>query len=159
MLSFTFQYGSLWRRFIAIIIDLAIVAIIGGFLFDPVAIVLGHDALKQANVHAPFSVVIVRDYSIWAIATVIVAWLYFAIMESSSGQATFGKRMMGLLVVNRDEGRLSFGKASIRFWIKALSIFTAFVGYFIAFFDSKSRMMHDRVAGSLVLEAQPEVFE
>lgn len=158
MLSFTFRYGSLWRRLVAVIIDLGVILTVGAFLLDPVAIVLGHDALKQATIHSPFSVIVVRDYGVWSITTLIVAWLYFAIMESSIAQATLGKRLMGLIVVTRDEGRLRFRRSSLRFWIKALSLFTAFIGYLVALFDPKSRMLHDRVAGSLVLEARSEVL-
>lgn len=159
MLSFTFQYGSIWRRAIALAIDLAILAIAAVFLFDPVVITLGHESAKQASIHAPFSVVILRGYTVWLITIVVGAWLYFSFMESSQRQATIGKRVMGLLVVARGERRLSFRRASLRFCVKGISILTGFLGFFIAFFDQKSRMLHDRVSGSLVLEARNEMLQ
>ncbi len=154
MLSFAFQYGSVWRRLLALVIDLAVLAAIGVSLFDPVAMALGHDALKQASIRIPFSVMILRGYGVWAVTMLIIAWLYFSLAESSRKQATLGKRAMGLMVFTRTEARLSFGRASIRFWVKALSILTGFLGFFVAIPDSKSRMLHDRAAHSIVLQAR-----
>lgn len=40
--------------------------------------------------------------------------LYFALMEASAGQATWGKRRMGLMVVSTDGARLSLGRSLVR---------------------------------------------
>ena len=158
MLSFTFQYASILRRAIALAIDLVILAVVGVFLLDPVSLALGHESLKQASIDVPFSIVILRGYGIWFIAVLSCAWLYFSVMESSRSRGTVGKLVVGLLVVTREEKQLSFGKASLRFWIKLLSVFTGFVGFFIAILDPRSRTLHDRVAGSLVLEGKTQAL-
>jgi uncharacterized RDD family membrane protein YckC len=46
--------------------------------------------------------------------------LYFALCESSSWQATWGKRKMGLRVINAQGERLSFGRSFVRSLIKFL---------------------------------------
>jgi uncharacterized RDD family membrane protein YckC len=46
--------------------------------------------------------------------------LYFTFQESSSRQATWGKRERGLLVVNENGERLTFGQAFLRSFLKFL---------------------------------------
>jgi uncharacterized RDD family membrane protein YckC len=46
--------------------------------------------------------------------------LYFSLQESSSRQSTWGKRRVGLLVVNEKGERLTFGRAFIRSFLKFL---------------------------------------
>ena len=90
--------------------------------------------------------------------TLIAAWLYFALQESSRWRATIGKRCLGLCVLTLDEDRLSFGEASIRYWTKVLSIFTLGSGFFMALFDAEHRTLHDKLAGSCVLQSRSEAF-
>lgn len=156
MVSFTFQYGSIWRRACALMIDMVVLAIIGTVFFDPIITLLGFSALHEMSHRVPFSVDIIRGYGAWAVAMLFAAWLYFAIMESSRMQATLGKRLMGLLVFTSDEARLSFREASIRFWAKVLSVMTCFLGFFLALTGTKRRTLHDRIAGTMVLQAGPE---
>lgn len=66
-----------------------------------------------------------RDYprtvlSCMIVVTIIAHYLYFALQESGRHQATLGKRIMGLSVVDLAGNRLSFGRASARFWLKTL---------------------------------------
>lgn len=46
--------------------------------------------------------------------------LYFALFESSSWQATWGKRKIGLCVINAQGERLSLGRSLVRSFIKFL---------------------------------------
>ena len=46
--------------------------------------------------------------------------LYFTLQESSSRTATWGKRKVGLLVVNEEGERLTFGRAFLRSFLKFL---------------------------------------
>ena len=50
-------------------------------------------------------------------------WLYFALLESSPWQATVGKKILGLKVVHLDGSRISFGRATARYFSKFLSRF------------------------------------
>lgn len=156
MLSFTFQYASIWRRGNALILDIIVLGIIGAIIFDSVVTILGLSALHEMSHRVPFSIDIIRAYGAWAATMLFVLWLYFAIMESSRMQATLGKRLLGLLVFTTDEAPLSFRKASIRFWAKVFSILTGFFGFFLAFSDSQRRALHDCIAGTLVLQADPK---
>ncbi len=63
-----------------------------------------------------------------------VHWLYFALMESSTWQGTLGKRALGMGVSDMHGKRISFGRASGRFFGKLVSGMTFLVGYVMAGF-------------------------
>jgi uncharacterized RDD family membrane protein YckC len=72
-------------------------------------------------------------------------------MESSSWQATLGKKLMGLYVTDIEGQRLSLGRATWRTFAKYLSSITAGIGYLMCGFTEKKQALHDMVANCLVL--------
>lgn len=80
-----------------------------------------------------------------------VSWLYFAVMESSGLQGTVGKALLGLEVTDDRGHRISFGRATGRYWAKILSGLTLCIGFMMVGFTSRKRGLHDLVAGTLVL--------
>lgn len=86
------------------------------------------------------------------IFSIITTWLYFAIMESSSKQATLGKMALGIKVTDLEGNRISFGRATGRYFAKILSCMTLFIGYFMALFTEKKQALHDILAGTLVIK-------
>jgi uncharacterized RDD family membrane protein YckC len=92
-------------------------------------------------------------FFIGMLAFIVVRWLYFAGMESSARQATFGKSLLSLRVTNLEGQRLSFGHATGRFGGKIVSDFIPFlIGYIMAAFTEKKQALHDMIAGTLVLK-------
>ncbi|WP_218015245.1 RDD family protein [Brevibacillus dissolubilis] len=79
-------------------------------------------------------------------------WLYCAYMESSSWQGTVGKRVFALIVTDGAGNRLTFGKASLRYWSKALSGLTLCIGFMMAGMREKKEAMHDLIAGTYVIK-------
>ena len=158
MLSFTFRYAPVWRRAIAMLIDIAALVLVDTLLLQPFIDFLGLRQTVFASSHTPLSVSIVRTYGVWFFMSILIAWLYFAKQESSGAQATIGKRFMGLIVFSKTEERLTFRQASVRFWSKFLSLGTLTIGFFSAFWDRKSRALHDHIAHSLVVCEKPEAF-
>jgi len=74
----------------------------------------------------------------------IFIWLYFAILESSSKQATVGKMIIGLKVTDLKYKRLSFSHASKRFFFKILSFNIAL--------NNKGQAYHDILSGCYVIK-------
>jgi uncharacterized RDD family membrane protein YckC len=72
-------------------------------------------------------------------------------MESSPLQATIGKLAVGLRVTDLQGQRISFGRATGRFFAKWLSGAILLIGYLMAGFTEKKQALHDRIAGCLVL--------
>lgn len=73
-------------------------------------------------------------------------------MEPTSLQGTPGKYWLGIKVTDTVGSRLPFAKSIVRNIAKLLSIFSLGMGYFYAFFDKKHRMLHDILAGTLVIK-------
>ncbi|MCW5744805.1 MAG: RDD family protein [Alphaproteobacteria bacterium] len=84
-------------------------------------------------------------------------WLYEAMMLSSAAGGTVGKRVMGLRVVRGTDGsRLSFGRATGRFFAKAFitGIVPLGIGYMMAGFTDRKRALHDMIADTVVIKRQ-----
>jgi uncharacterized RDD family membrane protein YckC len=83
---------------------------------------------------------------------VIMGWLYFAFMESSKNQGTLGKLALGLKVSDLEGNRISFGRATGRFFGKILSGMILYIGYILAGLTEKKQALHDMLAGCLVVK-------
>lgn len=81
----------------------------------------------------------------------IVNWLYFALMESGPGMATLGKRALNIKVTDMEGNRISFGRATGRYFAKILSMIILFIGYLMVLWDSKRQALHDKLANTLVV--------
>jgi len=82
----------------------------------------------------------------------ILAVLYFCLLESSSRMATLGKRALGLRVTDLKGRRIGFGRALGRTLGRFLSNFFFGLGYFAALWTPKKQTWHDSMAGTLVLK-------
>lgn len=148
-------YAGFWLRFVAFIID----AIIIGVATFPVRLALGamfgiRMGLFQARpIESPEMLfgAIVPVLMLSLTINIIVNWLYFAFCESSNWQATLGKKALGLEVTDLDGNRISFARASGRFFGKIISGATLLIGYIIAGFTEKKQALHDLMAGTLVI--------
>jgi uncharacterized RDD family membrane protein YckC len=86
-----------------------------------------------------------------ALLRVVLHWLYYSLLESSAWQATLGKKALGLEVTDLDGNRISFGRATGRFFAKFISWMILFIGYIMAGFTEKKQALHDILAGTLVI--------
>lgn len=100
------------------------------------------EALAAAAVGATFIIIIVM---------MIAVWLYFALMESSGKGATLGKRALGIKVTGLNGNRISFGKATGRFFGKMIFGVILYIGFIMAGFTEKKQALQDIVAGCLVV--------
>jgi uncharacterized RDD family membrane protein YckC len=143
------MYAGFWRRFGAFVIDtLLFYLVIGGVS----AIFLG---IVRGTAHGTTETgrdAVLLIMNILTILSFAVLWLYYAIMESSSSQATLGKKLFHIKVTDLQGNRLSFGKATARFWSKAISFFILGIGFLITAFTKKKQALHDMMAGTLVVQ-------
>jgi len=89
------------------------------------------------------------------IVGVILGWLYFALMESSSKQGTLGKIALGIKVTDLSGNAISFGRATVRHLGKILSTIILLAGYLMVAFTAKKQGLHDMIAGCLVVNKRP----
>ena len=143
------RYSGFMARSVAVAIDLSLL----GLTTVIAAIVIGiplQDNYAEGAPEAVGSALAVLILFVHPFMT----WLYFAILHSSRRQATFGKQLMKLQVTRTNGSRISFGKATVRFMCKLLSVLCV-VGYPIALLSKQSQSLHDMMAETLVI-VRPE---
>lgn len=155
------QYAGFWWRFLAHIIDYLIISIVSSIILLPVYLAFGITAfLKFApgyceNDPAEVIPLVFAILGLVVVASIISAtmvWLYNAFMESSKYQATLGKMAVGLQVTDMNGERISFARATGRYFGKILSGMIILIGYLMAGFTEKKQALHDILAGCLVVK-------
>ncbi len=136
----TANYAGFWRRFAAYIIDVILVSAI--FFIISTLINLKTDESENSN-----ATITVIEYSI----AIAISWLYYAIMESSSRQATLGKMALGIIVTDVQGNRISFGRATGRHFSKIISWLILLIGFMMITFTEKKQGLHDMIANTLVV--------
>jgi len=141
------KYAGFWFRVIAAIVD-EIISQIGAIIIAlPFAFALG---ASMAGSSTPSEAQAAGE-GLGIIAVIFVQWLYFTVSESSSWQATLGKKMFGLKVTDIDGNKIGFGKANGRYWSKIISAIILFIGFIMVAFTAKKQGLHDIIAGTLVM--------
>ena len=119
--------AGFWRRFAALGIDAALVGVI-----DLVV-------SSQAG-------------SVGGLAELTIAVAYFAYLEGGASGQTFGKRALGIRVVDMTSGGpIGFQRALIRYLARILSALPCCLGYLWMLWDRERRTWHDSFAGDVVV--------
>ncbi len=88
----------------------------------------------------------------FGITVIIIAWCYFAGMESSPWRATLGKRLLGLEVNDESGKRVNFIQATGRHFGKILSGILFYIGYLVMLGSPKKQTWHDQMSNCIVTE-------
>lgn len=91
-------------------------------------------------------------YYAMSVIFTLVLWCYYAGMESSPWKGTIGKKMIGLEVSDLTGNRISFTKATGRYFGKIISIVVLCIGYIAMLFNDKKQTWHDSMSGCIVTE-------
>lgn len=145
----SFVYAGFWLRFVAYIIDYFVTAI-PGFIIGLVIGAVGV-AIAQGGGQGQEAIQIGLQV-VSGVVGLIIGWLYYALMESSSKQATLGKMALGLVVTDMNGQRVTFGRATGRFFGKIISGLVCLIGYFMAGFTERKQALHDMMASCLVIK-------
>ena len=141
------NYAGFWKRFAAGFIDWIILTIP---MTIPVVIlsrIVLNPELAGVDLHDAYLM-----FAIWLdIVAALANWIYYAVFESSSKQATPGKMALGIKVTDLNGKGIGFGKASGRFFGRILSIAIFSIGCIMIAFTEKKQGLHDMMAGCLVV--------
>jgi uncharacterized RDD family membrane protein YckC len=146
------QYAGFWKRFAASLID----GLIMGALQTVVQVILTIVGVIDVSgqTAGPGTEEFDRYISMVLILSgviFVVQIFYFAIMESSSKQATLGKMVLGIVVTDANGKRISLGRAVGRNLGKIISSVILLIGYFMIAFTEKKQGAHDIMASCLVV--------
>ncbi len=123
-------YAGFWKRYLAVLID-GIILLIPNLAFNYVV---------------PYG------------GAFLFGFLYFPIFNSSPLQATPGKAIMEIAVVDENGNTLTLKAAIYRHAATFLSAVFLCAGYFMSLFTAKRQTFHDMVAQSVVIFKQhPDV--
>jgi uncharacterized RDD family membrane protein YckC len=138
-------YAGFWVRLAAALLDAILVAM--------ASLAIGLAVLAWGGGGAG------ADARALAAAIALAAgWLYFALMESSPGGATFGKRAFRLQVLTADRmQRVGFLRATVRWAGRWASAIALAAGYLMQPFTARRQALHDLLAGTVVVARQPRV--
>ena len=92
----------------------------------------------------------IREW-LFSVLRVAISWLYFSIFESSYKQATPGKIDLKLKVTDLNGQRISFWRATGRYFAKIVSGLILYIGFLMIFFTKKRQGLHDLWAKCLVV--------
>ena len=140
-----YVYAGFWRRLLAILIDELILATVA-LLFSA--------SYYLVAMSGPGSRALAVTVLSNRIFSFLLHWLYFSFMESSRKQATLGKMAIGIIVTDYSGQRISFPRASGRYFGKYLSAFILGIGFIMAGFTRKKQALHDMLAETLVVMGQ-----
>ena len=154
-------YAGLGRRIIAFIIDIILILIFDLVVASALGLLRGVQNLYfYAYRHAPIESLTPEGTTLalmssivtaYGILIVVIPWLYFAGFESSRSQATPGKVLMQAQVTDLDGNRVSFARATLRFFAKFISLVIVFIGFIMIGLTKKKQGLHDKIAGCFVL--------
>jgi len=151
------KYAGFWWRFLAIIIDGLILGVVKWIVITPIIGALGFGAYKaatsgefnEASAVGMFGALAGAMMIIW-LFTIVAGWLYFSLMESSKFQGTIGKLALGIIVTDMEGNKISFGRATGRYFGKIVSAIILYIGFMMAGFTEKKQGLHDILASTLV---------
>jgi uncharacterized RDD family membrane protein YckC len=94
------------------------------------------------------------DYNSFRFLVGITIWIFYhAAFDSSAMQATFGKRLLKLKIIDLNGTRISFVRALFRCLAMFISIAPIGLGIWYISTDSKKQGWHDLIAGSYVIKS------
>lgn len=150
-------YAGFWLRFVAYVID----GLVLGIAAVPIVVILvlltGAGAAIANMGNRPEDFVFpaaLVTFILFMIPILICGqWLYFALLESSTRQATLGKMAIGLIVTDMEGERMTFARATGRYFAKIVTgLVPLAIGWIMAGFTEKKQALHDFIAATLVLK-------
>jgi uncharacterized RDD family membrane protein YckC len=134
------EYAGFWRRFGAWFLDIILLYAVEFVVGLIIGFVLGAAGADIVAIEA-----------IAYLVGLIISVCYYALMESSSKQATLGKMALRIIVTDRDGRRISFGRAVGRYFAKIISGLILCIGFLMIAFTQKKQGLHDMIADTLVV--------
>lgn len=139
-------YAGFWLRLAAYFIDTIIFT--AAFVVLLFIAVLLSTVLFQATINLEYFRIII------AAPILILQCLYFSLFESSTKQATIGKLIVGIQVVNYKGKKIEFVTALGRYFARIVSTLTIYIGFLMALWTDKKQTLHDKMTKTLVVVKQ-----
>lgn len=140
----TIVYATFWERFAAAFIDSIIIAVAATII----EVVIDSIASEKHDF-----LIFLGDWGN-TIYSIIIGIIYYAFLNSSSKQATWGKQALKIKVIDINGERITLYKGVVRAISEYLSFIILFIGYFMMLWDDKKQTLHDKIASTLVVKTK-----
>jgi uncharacterized RDD family membrane protein YckC len=153
-------YAGFWLRAVAYLLDGLIVGVVTVPIIIGLAVATGLSAalgsMGENAGNDPAAIFATAGFVMFFSLLLLILlgglWLYYALLESSNWQGTVGKKALGLIVTDLDGRRVSFARATGRFFSRLITgLVPLMIGYILAGITAKKQALHDMIAGTLVL--------
>ena len=136
-------YAGFWRRFAAVVLDSLV-------MFFPLATLRVLFGLEMTGEWQPDSL----TWWILSWVEVGVGWLYAAFFLSSGARATLGLQVMDLQVCDLRGQRISFARATWRYFAQIATLLSLGIGYLLQLFSARRQTLHDMLSRTVVVRAR-----
>lgn len=142
------MYAGFWKRVAAYILD----QVIFTFAFYIIMFALGVGAAVSAGAGQPKETADVTTALLSVALSLGLYLFYFVYLESSSWQATPGKKACGIKVTDLNGNRISFWRSlgrNLGMWLSGLILC---IGYMMCGWTRRKQCLHDMLAQCLVVD-------
>jgi len=144
-----FVYAGFWIRFVALIVDGIVLAVVLLPIGFALGVAIGVIAGSQPDPDEAGALIVGLQLLV-NLFSYVVQCAYETFFLGRFG-ATPGKMVVGIKVVRPDGSRLTYWRAFGRYWARILNGFTLGIGFIIAAFDGEKRALHDHICGTRVV--------
>ncbi|MBN1061287.1 RDD family protein [Clostridium botulinum] len=142
------MYAGFLNRYLAYFIDRLAIFLV--YILFWLAWILFDKTLNEIGIDPKIKKMILGNLGV--IIYLVIPWLYYSFFESSNGKATLGKKALGIIVVDANNNKISFVRATVRYWSKYVSLIFFFIGYIMAGFTKKKQALHDIISVTYVVK-------
>jgi uncharacterized RDD family membrane protein YckC len=141
-----YAFAGFWKRLIAYLIDVVIYTLI----FAVFVYFLGGSALNSLRQSSGSQLEIFAIYGFYFTGW----WLYHSVLESSTLQASLGKKLLAMKVTDMQGQPIGFAHATGRHFARFINQMTFAIGFLMAAFTARKQALHDIIASTLVVNGR-----
>ncbi len=153
------QYAGVFRRFLANTVDTALLSLIGYVILSNTSVGQYYTKIFKANTLQEMTALSANvNGGIASYLSLILPLLFQGIFLLHYDGATPGKKLLGIRVQRDDEKPLTYATVLVRYLgtlLSSLTIFFFSFGFLMAIWDKKKQMLHDKIAGTVVVVVKP----
>ena len=143
------KQAGLFRRSVAFLIDLAVLEVLRGVVFNP--LFKGKEISKDQIIEAALAGQLeeLSQMLVWLLVVlhlVFLLWGIYFILFTWKLSQTPGKKILGIVVVREDGQPMSLKVSFVRFIGLNISLSALGLGFIWAAFDEKGQTWHDKMA-------------
>ncbi|MHB1135038.1 MAG: RDD family protein [Chloroflexota bacterium] len=148
-----FPYGGFWVRFVALLVDGAILAVLGWFIGLAIEASLRVDVAGFEALAYLVALASNLADEVFLTGAIVSALGYEVVLTGAMG-GTLGKVLLGYRVVDEQGRHIGYGRALGRALSKTISTSVFLLGFVCVGVDAYKQAWHDKVAGAFVIRKE-----